>query len=310
MAVVNRLNGIKTTPQFPAHSSSPSMPSPVVFEEHWLDLAGFRQVLMTFTPEMAGVILETRNTRNRLFRRASLLKYVKALKAGAWRVNGETLIFDSDGNLCNGQHRLLACYQAGIPLTSCVVFGVDPDCFTTMDQGAGRSISDVFGMLKHGYKKSLAAAVAMIWRDEKGGAYRFNMTPSVDEAIEVLGRHPDITEAVAYVNASNQLKFIPARLAAFCLYRFAQLDHDEAYRFFDDLKSGAIGDREDPVLQLRNQLMGTSSSSRKHDDTVILALTIKAWNYRRQGRRVRYIRWQSVSSSKDGRGAEDFPTII
>jgi hypothetical protein len=61
--------------------------------------------LETITPEQAAIWL-TRNRRNRPIRRTRVARYADAMRRGHWRVNGEAVIFDSEGNLLNGQHRL------------------------------------------------------------------------------------------------------------------------------------------------------------------------------------------------------------
>jgi hypothetical protein len=56
-------------------------------------------------------------------------RYAEEMRLGVWALNGKSLIFDSNGRLLNGQHRLTACAQSGVPLVTLVVRGVNPSVF-------------------------------------------------------------------------------------------------------------------------------------------------------------------------------------
>lgn len=97
----------------------------------------------TITPSMAKSYLDN-NTRNRKINNSTVKRYAVDMKSGNWKLNGETIIFDSDNVLKQGQHRLLACIKADTPFETVVVRGVDVDTFDTIDTGHGRNMSDMF----------------------------------------------------------------------------------------------------------------------------------------------------------------------
>mgnify|MGYP000517583782 CR=1 FL=1 len=85
------------------------------------------------TPQMACEMLKKqRNVR--VLKRKEVERYVRALKRG-WKLNGETIKFDKDGYLIDGQHRLTACAESGI------AFGVEPvaDFIQGIESGANLS---------------------------------------------------------------------------------------------------------------------------------------------------------------------------
>lgn len=93
------------------------------------------------TPQMASEMLKKqRNVRT--LNRKEVERYVKALQRG-WKLNGETIKFDKDGYLIDGQHRLTACAESGIALETVVVRGLDNSDF--VDDGRRRTAASLLG---------------------------------------------------------------------------------------------------------------------------------------------------------------------
>lgn len=80
----------------------------------------------TITPEIANEYLKmnARNPRS-VLNWATINKYVDDINAGLWTLNGEAIVFDEDGYLKNGQHRLCAIVRAGKQIKTLVVRGID-----------------------------------------------------------------------------------------------------------------------------------------------------------------------------------------
>lgn len=95
------------------------------------------------TPEMARAYLNT-SVGNRVIKQDILRGLVSYLKNDTFKVNGETIVFDSEGSLMDGHHRLEAVAAAGVPAIFIVVRGVERSTWTTMDSGTARSLGDVF----------------------------------------------------------------------------------------------------------------------------------------------------------------------
>lgn len=78
------------------------------------------------TPELAARWLE-RNHRHRKIDPRRVRRYAKQMTAGTWSLNGKTLVFDAEGMLLGGQHRLTACVESGVGFTTLVVRGINPE---------------------------------------------------------------------------------------------------------------------------------------------------------------------------------------
>ena len=100
----------------------------------------------TITPKTAMQYLKFNNDNPRkTVNRRQVESYARDMKAGQWFANGEPIVFDANGNLKNGQHRLMAIVLAGVPVDIYVIRGVNPD-YTTYDYGLGRKLSRELGV--------------------------------------------------------------------------------------------------------------------------------------------------------------------
>ena len=73
----------------------------------------------------------TNNAKHRKIKDKKVDAYMKEMQDGKWQLNGKVLIFDANGRLLNGQHRLSAVVKSGVSLTTLVVRGVDPSVLET-----------------------------------------------------------------------------------------------------------------------------------------------------------------------------------
>ena len=80
--------------------------------------------VMDITPETAAEML-THNTDNvRKLSRSEVKRLADEMASGRWELNGETIVFDENGVLKNGQHRLAAIIMSGKTVKMLVVRGV------------------------------------------------------------------------------------------------------------------------------------------------------------------------------------------
>lgn len=96
-------------------------------------------------PAMAAAML-AKNSTNRKVNTRRVHTYANFMRNGEWKLNGESICFDSDGNLLNGQHRLLAVIESDMTVPFVIVSNVDDGSFSTYDTGKKRTAGDVFGI--------------------------------------------------------------------------------------------------------------------------------------------------------------------
>lgn len=96
-------------------------------------------MVVLVTPELANRWLE-KNTNNRKLKKHVVETYVNDMKNGKWSLTGDSITFDEEGVLTNGQHRLTAVVKSGTSQYFNVMKGIAHNINT--DRGASRSVGD------------------------------------------------------------------------------------------------------------------------------------------------------------------------
>lgn len=268
-----------------------------------LDRITYRKI--EITPELASEWLETRNTHNRRKKVARIKELVSDIKSGEWTVTADHIAFDTNGTLQNGQNRLSAIAEAGIPVWAVVACGMPPRSFDVTDTGSKRTLGDVLGVKGYEHAKDLAALLPAIYvwntqgRAIGSGGTRSMLTNSaalkmLDELnVEHLYWCIDQAHRVYRVSAGSPTAW------ALALWIFDNIDHDDAVGFIDrmiDINSGA------PFALLRHKFL----TDRTGGDGVLgyrkdlaLAYIIKTWNAYRTGEEMRILRYRVGGSNPE-----------
>ncbi len=259
-----------------------------------------RVEIVRITPELAAAWLAN-NTRNRPINRQHVARFVSTFLARDMVLNGETIIFSSDGVLLNGQHRLTACVRSGIDFDSVVVHGISPSAFDTIDGVKTRSTSDVLSMENIPDATRVAAAVQClvsfvdrggVLRESSGGGGTRKATPRL--TARVLAVHPGIIDSVRVMSHNSIMR----NQHGFALhYLFGMSNKDLANDFACVLAEGS-DDKHRPFNVFREQLI--KQPWRTDLRGPYSAKAIKAFNAEFTGERPKILR---VSET------EDFPEI-
>lgn len=249
--------------------------------------------IMEITPGLATLWLQ-KNIRNRPLSDSLVAQYQRDMKAGHWSLTTEPIIFDCDGNLSNGQHRLMAAVRSGCSFDTWVNWGAQPASMKDVDMGKKRTLGDELA-IEGVANATLKAAVAQhIWRWECGQSQSTNSRhPTRSEVADVLARH-DIDSSVKWKPGARGAGYRSTALAVFIHYRLARIDRDAADVFFEYLYSGAGLRENDPILKLRNRLINRAFHLTPREMEM---LTYKAWNAWRRGSAVKVLKW---SENLDG----------
>lgn len=114
-------------------------------------------------PEEAKKILEERNPYNyRTINMGTVEIYAKDMENGNWMKNGEPIMFDINGNLINGQHRIMAIIKSGTEQWFVIVEELDPSVASTIDIGRKRSIEQYLKWADKGYKTGSTGVVQQV----------------------------------------------------------------------------------------------------------------------------------------------------
>jgi hypothetical protein len=263
---------------------------------------------VTVTPTLASKWLKDFNyTDNRPIAIGWVDYLARQMDKGLWQDNGEPLIFDGEGNLLDGQHRLAAVIKSGKQQTFDVRRGVETHAFTTIDQGRNRSPAQVLGMLGVKNASTVASICRLIYNWEVSGQPFVGRRISPDEIQLVRDLYEGEVEAATQVTIGCRRDVpAPASIIGFCAYLFTKVSKRKAEAFFRTLKEGVADSPKDPALVLRNRLYkeAVANSRRSLPKRAMLGLFIRGWNAYHKGDLV-----SQLQIKPDGEGGFKLPAV-
>jgi hypothetical protein len=263
----------------------------VVKLQNAIKIAGEKNLVIeavTITPEVASQWLKA-NKHNRPVRRSHVDFLAREILSGNWQVNGQGIVISENEEVLDGQHRLLACIEAGMPFRTLVIYGISSKAFKTMDTGAVRTGSDALA-LNHVERptylvKSVGSAVPWCHRLESGlfgGRAKISNTdilayvdehPSLWHCCEMLAGYPKETRPVSLAMGT-------------ALYEvFQRKDALKAEEFMRNLFTGEHIERDDVEYILRSMFLAKTSRVHRHPVETRMKMVVLGWNWRRRGNR-------------------------
>jgi hypothetical protein len=99
-------------------------------------------VIMEITPDIARQLLNT-SPGNRKIRGWHVYALADAMTRGEWRVTSQGIGIDTNGNLRDAHHRLMAVIKSNVTIRSLVVMGLPVNAYEVIDTGIKRNLSDL-----------------------------------------------------------------------------------------------------------------------------------------------------------------------
>lgn len=263
--------------------------------------ASRRVFIETITPDKARQYLATQ-FKNRKVRPTHVKAIARAMEQGRFIYCGDPIRLNTVGELVDGQHRLLACVQTGVHFDAVVITDVPVEAADVIDTGIKRSPGDILELQGFSDGTNIAAALRWLWRYENDTMVAYAIKPQMAELKEVWTRHPHLKESL-HVGA-KMAKLIIRSLAAALHCLFVERDARAGNIFFDSLLTGEGLYKGDAVYSLRSRLVRNTADKAKLPPYEVAALTIKAFNAYRVGKKLKYLRWVTT-----GDAVEQFPVI-
>ena len=262
------------------------------------------------TPIMAKNYLE-HNAVNRSINQQYVSFYADEIRKGLWKLNGEPICFDCDGNLVNGQHRLSAVVAANVPVTFLVCRNVEDGSFSTYDSGKKRSVGDIYSIVNIPNATRTAALVrkydllrqGLLMSEGNGyvGSTKKGMVLSSSEMVElynqfqeefqVFGGYADRLNSKFNIYRSTDIGAVMAFLNINKGY-----DKSTIFRFFDmlyDFKEHPEFNDGKPMRAttlLRERLIRAQMAHIKVTNSYKQQLLCKAWSAYVQGKDLRTLK--------------------
>ncbi len=252
------------------------------------------------TPDLAATFL-ARNHGNRPLGKRNLDYLADMVISGRWRLNGEAIKFDTNGDLRDGQHRCRMVVETGVAVPVYILHDVPDDAFGTFDRGRKRANSDVLHILGESACTRLAGALGWVWR-WKNDIMHGNRVPCVEDCVATLADHGGIREFVSGGPASSLAGILPFSISIALRYMTSLIDRTRADAFWMAVASGENIRRGMPEYVLRMRLVDNKIAKAKLPPRELVAICIKAWNKRDSP--CSRLRWRRTGDSP-----EPFPAL-
>jgi hypothetical protein len=259
---------------------------------------GITARIMDIVPDLADKWLEKNPRVNRNMSQAEVDMLVRHREANEIMFNGQPIIFDDKDRLIDGQHRLAACRKSGKSFTCLVIWGINPEAFTTIDSGRARSARDALkseGILN---QTAIASACQILYRIENGlpvSHYGIQLKLSPMEILQICKAHKNIESYHAKAYAVGRLIHNMGVAVAF-RWLFDRKNLKDAEEFYIKVAEGTNLSKGDPILLLRNELI-----PKRLNQNMTAPMMVIAWNSFRKKEELKKFAFQT---------GKPLPTII
>lgn len=248
---------------------------------------------VTFSTEMvtwesAEKILSEYNKMNRHQRKNRINEYADAMLDDQFLFTGDTLVYDTDGQLVNGQHRLSAQVESHTDVEYIIVRGVPPNVRPAVDAGIARKFSDdltMSGMTNASAQSSLIGRI-MNWDRNAGLANYWGPTRVRKAAVypqykdEIIGTlEATLRWIQKWPGSRGSLEFLYWLL----MYR-TENDQATVERFFSIMAIGSQAQEDYALIiakdqMIRDRMEYVSKGGRKYRSIAKeVYIGIRAWN--------------------------------
>lgn len=245
--------------------------------------------IVEVAPETAEAWL-AKNLRNRPVKKGHVDFLARQMPA-AWEFNGDPIRFDTNGNLIDGQHRLMAVIKAGVPISFVVLRGLPPESIHTIDANrAPRTAGDSLGLLGIHNAVVTAAIARLSILYLKGQMH--NIRVSNGEVVSLVHVHPRIASVASEVIGTKLIA--PGVLGCVMFLATADGRNDiTALNFIQRVSDGVMLDTGDPRLALRQAVENANRNSKRGaalSRQWMFAAVTMAWNAYLENRSLKIIK--------------------
>lgn len=269
-------------------------------------------IVETITPAKALEYLRT-NKGNRPISKVTVRCYADSMRQGKWVLNGAPIVFDNEGHLMDGHHRLHAIVEANVPALTLVVRGVESNAFTTYDCGLRRNLGQLLAL--QGVKNYVVCAATVLAAEnlrKTGKLYANNgnstgtFKTSNDSNYDVYDKDRErfnyVTErACFFFQQAPILKKSWIGGLYYHLTKIGKWQDSVVEEYFSELCS-MTESKIRAIELLRSRIIKERIRGIKSDNSSLYALFCKSWKY--------YIEGTSPQLLKYDSEREEYPKLL
>lgn len=275
-------------------------------------------VIETITPAKAVEYRET-SRGNRPMSKTTIRSYADTMKKGKWLLNGVPIIFDDEGHIIDGHHRVEAIILAGIPVQMAVCRGVPAQAFVTIDQGRGRHLGQLLAMQQVTHYNAVASIVHGVKNLVLYGRFYTNQNAMNHRKFTNADFYDEfVRDAEGYQEAANYARELYSKARILKLSWIGSLyyylshtgGYDKEYveTFFNAVCSlETSGIEAADMLRnyiIRSERINGEGGKNRNQLRVdyLFAIVCKSWNNYVEGKHVKCLKYDTVR--------EDYPRLI
>lgn len=262
--------------------------------------------VVRITPELARSWLEQNLPTNRKLNNARVDVYAHDIREGKWDVTGDSIKFNGNGKLLDGQHRLRAVVKCNVPIHSLVVWGVETSAFRSMDRNQVRTNAQILGMAGEKNTTALSSSLRLLYCYRCGELNQYNLVKGIvtaQDLAELLEREGGIRESIRIAMPLRHL--MSQGGAGFLHYILDEKDPDHARQFIEKIATGEMLQSGELIYKLRERLlrMNIVKQGRDARGSLLekLGMCVNVWNITRS---------KSKSSTFTHEPQELFPDVV
>lgn len=223
------------------------------------------------SPDEAKKILE-KNTRNRHVTQGHVDFLHAQMRTGQWiEGTGDPLRFNKEGELIDGQHRLMALIKTNATYSFLTITDVPDEAFFVMDTGRKRTLGDVLSIsgFKDATNIGAAARMIILHKESSRGAsaFAYGRSETISKRstglAEVLTnakimefcKENDLDEARQFANKSYSIcRLLRKSEWIFLYFILSEKSQEDASEFLTALATGANIPEKSALLYARQRL--------------------------------------------------------
>lgn len=244
-------------------------------------MAKIETLLETVTPAIAKRYLQN-NPKNRLFKPRLVEQLARDIADGDFHLTHQGIAFADNGDLLDGQHRLMAIVKADKPVQLYVTRSLPAEAMNIIDVGSKRTHADALMISGYGSGALLAGCAQIYWGFLNETHAIFSQRGRIINNIrllEFIKDHPEIVQAAEWINHNKSVKQLgsPALVAGF----YAILHHknrNKAREFFKVLTENYSDTKHHPALILNEHILRRKAQGMSIPRRYLAAAIIRCWN--------------------------------
>lgn len=249
--------------------------------------------LEVINPEQAKVYLQQNQCNYRKKDQKHISVLSRDMRNGRWKFNSDTIAFDVDGILTDGQHRLYAIVDSGARgLEFLVVRGMPAGSGDDASKDTGKRRSVATHLQNQGVSSaiSVAATARLLLAIRDGASNRMKAAFSDTEISEMVLQNRSIQEAT---DATSVCKFVVKHSAAAAWYWIACTEDSDLAAECVQILGGTIESvTSHPFAKCREVFLSlrANKASRDVPTDLLLRYLMSAWQKAKRGESIKLLR--------------------